>query len=199
MKKIKEFYWIGIIFSTLTITSFNLSAQSNTRRINLKLTKVKIGVNIGPYRGRTQQTDGPFNQGFSGFGQVYFPLEFSYGNSESKVSDEYAEKIILIRPSMIIHLIDNGSYAYGSGIQISIRSIKNFYLEYQLGIVYLEANNDISPDLNDGMNLHNFISINKPLNQHFTASIGFIHISKGAFDSTTSNQDVITLGLKWAL
>lgn len=198
MKRINLLIYTTVL-SILVLLTNPIKAQSIKEKLELKLSKVNVGFNVGPYRGRTPQTDGPFNQGFSGFGQVYFPLQLSYGKSKTIEVDEYNEKLILIRPSIIIHFIDNGSYAYGSGMQISVRSIKNFYLEYQLGIVYLEAKNGISPDLNDGMNLHNFISISKPLNQHFSTSIGFIHMSKGAFDSATSNQDVIALGLKWNL
>jgi hypothetical protein len=198
LRHIKLTYRIIVLILLLFAVKPTIKAQINKEKFKLEITKINFGVNAGPYRGRNPLTDGPFNQGISGFGQVYFPFQFSYGNSNTKVSDEYSEKTFLIRSSIIMHLVDNGSYAYGSGMQVSIRSIKNFYLEYQLGIVYLEANNDISPDLNDGMNLHNFISISKPLNQHFTTSLGFIHMSKGWYDSKTSNQDVITLGLKWS-
>ncbi|MGB0887121.1 MAG: hypothetical protein ACPGSL_03265 [Vicingaceae bacterium] len=198
MTKIKSITPLLLLFAVFTPIS-NCFSQANNDSFKLELTNANFGINIGPYRGRTPQTNGPFNQGFSGFGQVYFPLKLSYKNSKASIDNEYANKLILIRPSMLIHIIDNGSYAYGSGIQLSVRSFKQFYLEYQFGIVYLEARKDSSPDLHDGMNLHNFLSISKPLNQHFTASIGFIHLSKGFFDSTTSNQDVISLGLKWNL
>lgn len=194
-----KYFRIGIIVGFFSIFYSDCYAQTSKKNIGLELTKSNIGINIGPYRGRTPLTNGPFNQGFSGFGQIYFPLKLSYGNSKASIDNEYVGKLILIRPSMLIHIIDNGSYAYGSGIQMSVRCIQQIYLEYQFGIVYLEAKKYSSPDLHDGMNLHNFLSISKPLNQHFTASIGFIHLSKGFFNSKTSNQDVISLGLKWNL
>lgn len=199
MKFLKKYYWIGTTFSFLSIFCVDLKAQSNISKFNLEITKLKIGVNVGPYRGRTAETSGPFNQGFSGFGQIYFPFEFSYSGSKAAKPNEYSNKILLVRPSIILHLVDNGSFAYGGGTQISFHTIKQFYIAYQLGIVYLKAKENASPDLHDGKNLHNFVSISKPLNQHFTANIGFIHMSKGWFKSKTSNQDVISLGLKWNL
>jgi len=189
-----------ILLTAILLFGFNTTkSQNNTGKFALEITKANIGLNIGPYRGRTPETDGPFNQGISGFGQVYFPFQLSYGSSEITMPNEYSEQLILIRPSIIMHLVDNRSYAYGSAIQLSYLIIKQFYLEYQFGIVYLEAKNNVSPDLHDGMNLHHFISISKPLNQYFTASFGFIHMSKGWFKSKTSNQDVISVGIKWNL
>jgi hypothetical protein len=180
----------------------SVKSQNMAAKFGLEITKFKVGVNAGPYRGRTQQTDGPFDQGIAGFGQIYFPFQVSYGVTKDTSTVKYGEydnKIILLRPSTILHLVDNGSVAYGGGIQISFRTIKHFYLEYQFGIVYLEAKEGLSPDLNDGMNLHHFVSISKPLNRHFTASLGFIHMSKGWFNSKTSNQDVISLGIRYNL
>ena len=194
----KTLFYI-LLASFLISSSTVLRAQSNIKNLSLEITPFKVGINVGPYRGRTPETDGPFNQGTAGFGQVYFPFKVSVGKNDTAASKEYSNKTLLLRPSIIIHLIDNGALAYGGAIQLSFRTIKQFYLEYQLGIVYLEANEGASPDLYDGINLHHFVSLSKPLSNHFSASIGFVHLSKGAFDSKTSNQDLITLGIKYNL
>jgi hypothetical protein len=185
------------ITSILILALTPCHAQSSSNKLSADLTNFNIGMHIGPYRGRTPETDGPFNQGISGFGQVYFPFQVSYGAAKEATIDEYLNKKILLRPSIIIHTIDNGGVAYGGAIQISVKTFKQFYFEYQLGVVHLEAKDGASPDLYDGMNLHHFVSLSKPLSQNFTASFGFVHLSKGGFNSKTSNQDMITLGIKF--
>lgn len=188
----------------LPILIFALSpcqAQSSTNKLAAEFTNFTFGAHIGPYRGRTPETDGPFNEGFSLVGQAYFPMQLSFGATEDNTTkkDEYANKLLLLRPSLVLHFVDNGAIAFGGAMQLSCRTIKQFYLEYQLGVVYLDANDGASPDLHDGTNLHHLVSISKPLNKTFTASLGYIHMSKGSFKSKTSNQDLITLGIRFHL
>jgi len=202
---IKPLYRLTVLLILIFALKLNSTAQSNAGKFELEITKAKFGVNIGPYRGRTLQTDGPFNQGFAGFGQVYFPFQWSidyeknYADSLT-IKNEYNNRLFLIRPAVIFHLVDNGSLAFGLGIQFSFLITKQTYLEYQLSGVYLEATKAGLPDLNDGFNLHHFVSVSKPLSKHFSLSLGFVHLSRaGIGNGLTSNQDAITLGLKWVL
>jgi hypothetical protein len=190
-------FFVSILILALT----PCQAQSTSNKLSADLTNFSIGAHVGPYRGRTADTDGPFNEGVSLVGQVYFPFQLSFGMSNDTTSknNEYANKIVLIRPSVILHFIDNGSIAYGSGAQISFKTFNQIYLEYQFGVVHLDAKEGASPDLYDGTNLHHFVSLSKALNHSFTASLGFIHLSKGGFNSKTSNQDMITLGIRFHL
>lgn len=85
-------------------------------------------------------------------------------------------------------------------MQLSFLITKEFYLEYQLAGVYLEATKASAPDLNSGFNLHHTISISKPISRHFSLATSFIHLSGAGLDKgVVSNQDVITLGIKWNL
>jgi len=193
-------------------------SQNNAGKFDLEITKFKIGVNAGPYRGRTTQTNGPFDQGISGFGQIYFPFQWAVDykskfdndttildNAANKPArkfplNEYNKRIFLIRPSTLLHYVDNGSMAFGIGLQFSFLIVKQFYLEYQLSGVYVEANKAGEPDLHDGFNLHHFASISKPISRHFSLSIGFIHMSgAGVGTGKGANQDVISFGLKYNL
>jgi len=198
-------YRFTILLILIVALKLNSAAQPNTGKFELEITKAKFGINIGPYRGRTPQTDGLFNQGLSCFGQVYFPFQWSidyeknYADSLT-IKNEYNNRLFLIRPSAIFHYVDNGSMAFGLGIQFSFLITKQTYLEYQLSGVYLEATKTGLPDLNDGFNLHHFVSLSKPINKHFSLSLGLVHMSgAGIGNGLTSNQDVITLGLKWVL
>ena len=66
--------------------------------------------------------------------------------------------------------------------------------------VYVEANKAGLPDLNDGFNLHHFISLSRPLSNHLSLSLGLIHLSSaGIGNGKNSNQDVISLGIKLKL
>tara|TARA_B110000459_G_C16615755_1_gene498749 strand:+ start:2195 stop:2830 length:636 start_codon:yes stop_codon:yes gene_type:complete len=202
---IKPLYRLTVLLILIFPLKLNSSAQSNAGKFELEITKAKFGVNIGPYRGRTLQTDGPFNQGISGFGHVYFPFQWSLDYEKNytdslTIKNEYNNRLFLIRPAAILHLVDNGSMAFGLGIQLSFLITKQTYLEYQLSGVYLEATKAGLPDLNDGFNLHHFVSVSKPLSKHFSLSLGFLHLSgAGIENGLTSNQDAITLGLKWIL
>ncbi|PCJ26984.1 MAG: hypothetical protein COA97_04615 [Flavobacteriales bacterium] len=197
--------YLTIIIFCLFINKADILAQNNAGKFGLEITKFKIGINAGPYRGRTPQTDGPFNQGFSGFGQIYFPFQFSVDyrsnfSDSATITNEYNNRVFLLRPSALFHYVDNGSMAFGIGLQFSFLITKQVYLEYQLSGVYIEANKAGLPDLNDGFNLHHFVSISKPISRHFSLSLGFIHMSgAGLGNGKTSNQDVLTLGVKWNL
>ena len=178
-------------------------SQNNAGKFGLEITKAKIGINAGPYRGRTPLTDGPFDQGITGFAQVYFPFQWvadyrkNFSDSAT-ITNEYNERVFLLRPSALFHIVDNGSLAFGLGIQMSFLITKELYLEYQISGVYLEATAEGQPDLYDGFNLHHYVSISKPISRYFSLSLGAIHLSgAGLSDQPTSNQDVITLGLKW--
>ena len=181
------------------------SGQQMAGKLGLEITKAKIGLNAGTYRGRTPETNGPFNEGVAFLGQVYFPFQLAADyrknfSDSSAISNEYNNRVFLIRPSALFHYVDNGSIAFGGGIQFSFLIGKEFYLEYQISGVYLEATDDAGPDFNDGFNLHHLASISKPISRHLSLSIGLIHMSgAGLSNGTTSNQDVITLGLKWNL
>ncbi|NQX99510.1 MAG: hypothetical protein HRT73_16780, partial [Flavobacteriales bacterium] len=143
-----------IVFIIILALYFTpLKSQNNAGKFGLEITKLKVGINAGPYRGRTPQTNGPFNQGIAGFGQIYFPFQWSVDyqknyNDSLSVKNEYNNRLFIIRPSAILHVVDNGSLAFGLGVQFSFLITKQFYLEYQLSGVYLEATKVGLPDLN---------------------------------------------------
>lgn len=57
---------IFLIFITSIVSSpCKLTAQNNAGKLGLEITKIKFGLNVGPYRGRTPETDGLFNQGIA--------------------------------------------------------------------------------------------------------------------------------------
>ncbi|MBL4594470.1 MAG: hypothetical protein JKX68_11745 [Flavobacteriales bacterium] len=194
-----------LLVAILFISYSSIKSQNNAGKFGLEITKLKVGINTGPYRGRTPQTDGPFNQGIAGFGQIYFPFQFStdYRSNfldSATITNEYNKRVFLLRPSALFHYVDNGSMAFGIGLQFSFLITKQFYIEYQLGGVYVEATVAGEPDLNDGFNLHHFISVSKPISRHFSLSLGLVHMSgAGLSNGKTSNQDVITLGVKYNL
>jgi hypothetical protein len=204
MSNLKKQYWIGIAICFQAIYCKNLTAQNSAGKFGLEITKAKIGINSGAYRGRSPETDGPFNQGTVFIGQAYFPIQWVIDyqknfSDSTLIKNEYNNRIFLIRPSALFHYVDNGSYAMGIGLQFSFLLTKEFYLEYQLAGVYLEATKVGAPDLYSGFNLHHTLSLSKPLSRHFTVSTSFIHLSGAGLDKSTSNQDVIALGLKWNL
>lgn len=198
------FSFISLIL--LLISSLGVKSQHNIGQFNLEITKAKIGLNAGPYRGRTAETNGPFNEGFAVVGQVYFPFQWvidykSKLEKDTIITDEYNQRKFLIRPSVLFHVIDEGSIAFGIATQFSFLIVKDFYLEYQLGGVYLEAASANHPDLNDGFNLHHTVSISKPVSRHFSVALSIVHFSGAQLQDNQkgSNQDVIALGLKWNL
>ena len=131
INKISIAIFLSIVFLMNTVLC---TAQSNKGKFQLEITKAKFGVNIGPYRGRTAQTSGPFDQGISGFGQIYFPFQWSidyqhnYSDSFS-IKNEYNNRLFLIRPSAVFHYVDNGSMAFGCGFQFSFLITHQIYLE----------------------------------------------------------------------
>ena len=188
----------------LCLGSIPASSQNAAGKLGLEITKAKIGLNVGPYRGRTPETSGPFDQGFSAMTQVYFPFQFAADyrknfSDSAVITNEYNNRVFLIRPSALFHFVDNGSVAMGAGIQFSFLIGREFYFEYQPSTVYLEATDDAGTDFNDGFNLHHFVSISKPVSRHFSLSLGLIHMSGAGLGSNTSNHDVISFGLKWNL
>jgi hypothetical protein len=197
-------YILLLLASTFFIQK-KIIAQNNAGKIGLEITKAKFGIDFGPYRGRTESTNGFFNQGVTLITQAYFPIQWCADyqkNFELKntIKDEYNERIFLIRPSVLFQFVDNGSYAMGLALQFSFLLTKSYYLEYQLAGIYLEATTAGEPDLFSGFNLHHKISISKPIARHFSMSVNFIHFSGAGIDKkTTSNQDVIALGIRWNL
>jgi hypothetical protein len=181
------------------------SAQNMSGKLDLEITKAKIGINVGPYRGRSKQTNGPFNQGIAGFGQIYLPFQLiidyrSNFSDSSTIINEYNKRRFLLRSSALIHIVDNRSYAFGIGIQVSFLIVCDFYIEYQIGAVYLEASKNAGPDIYNGFNLHHVASISKPIGRHFSISMNYIHMSGGGIgNGKVSNQDIIALGIKWNL
>ena len=200
--RIIRFFWFSILLLPLTL---DVEAQNNAGKFGLEITKAKMGINMGPYRGRTLETNGFFDQGIAGYGQIYFPFQWAVDyrsnfSDSATVKNEYNNRLFLIRPSALLHYVDNGSMAFGLGVQFSFLIVSDFYLEYQLASVYIEANAAGAPDLYDGFNLHHFISISKPISRHFSFSVGFIHISGAGLGSgEISAQDVASLGIKWNL
>ncbi len=193
-----------VLITIFLLGLIKLPAQSSAGKFGLEITKLKMGTYAGPYRGRTEETNGPFNQGFSVIEQIYFPFQLAADyrknfSDSSTIKNEYNERVFLIRPSALLHYVDNGSMAFGVGIQISFLMFNQFYIEYQLSGVYLEANRAGEPDLYDGFNLHHFPSISKPISRHFTLSFGYMHMSGAGLGAPVSNQDVLALGLKWNL
>lgn len=205
MINIKNTYQLAILLTIVLSFNIGVKAQPNAGKFNLEITKAKIGINIGPYRGRTPETDGPFNQGIAALGQIYFPFQWTADyrknyNDSLTIKNEYNNRLFLIRPNAIFHYVDNKSMAFGLGLQFSFLISQQVYLEYQLSGVYLEATNAGLPDLHDGFILHHFVSLSRPISRHFSLSFGLIHMSgAGIGNGLTSNQDVISLGLKWNL
>jgi hypothetical protein len=200
----KKIHWIGLTLSFFTAFCPNVKAQNSAGKFGLEITKAKFGINGGPFRGRTPETDGFFNQGIAYLGQAYFPIQwvadYQKNFSDSTlITNEYNNRVFLIRPSALFHYVDNGSYAMGIGFQFSFLLTQEFYIEYQLAGVYLEATKAGAPDLNSGFNLHHTLSLSKPISRHFTLCTSFIHLSGAGLDKSSSNQDVIALGLKWNL
>jgi len=194
-----------ILIIIIILSCISLKAQNNAGKFGLEITKAKIGLNVGPYRGRTSLTNGLFNQGITGFGQVYFPFQFAVDyrsnfSDSAMVVSEYNNRKFLLRPSALLHIVDNGSMIFGIAIQLSFLIVRDFYIEYQLAGVYIEATKAGAPDLYDGFNLHHFASISKPISRHFSLSFGYVHMSgAGLSNGIVSNQDAITLGVKWNL
>jgi len=202
MKLLQFITYYFLIFLCCVLSTTQLKAQGNEGKLKLEIVNPNIGIYAGPYRGRTAETDGFFNQGFTGFGQVYFPFQIAvdYRNKfldTATISNEYNNRIFLLRPSALFQVSDNGSYALGPAIQFSWLIIKDYYLEYQLAFVYLEATQAAAPNLYSGFNLHHFVSVSKPVSKHFSLSIGYVHLSgAGLGNGTVSNQDVLALGVK---
>lgn len=192
-----------LLLFILLLGFIKLPAQHIAGKMKLEIIRAKIGFNIGPYRGRTKTTDGPFNEGFAGFSQIYFPFQLAVDYHEkfndSTITNEYNNRVFLIRPSALFHYVDNGSIAFGIGTQFSFLIWNEFYFEYQISGVYLEANKNGEPDLYDGFNLHHILSLSKPMSRHFSLATSFIHMSGAGLNETVSNQDVISIGIKWNL
>ena len=199
-KYVYVIYLIAFLFFNQKILS-----QNSAGKFGLEITKAKIGLDIGSYRGRTENSNGFFNQGFSTIAQAYFPIQWAADyqknfESENTITNEYNNRIFLIRPSALFHFNDNRSYAMGLGIQFSFLVSNSFYIEYQLAGVYLQATKAAEPDLFSGFNLHHKISISRPISRHFSVSGSFIHLSGAGIDKkSTSNQDLIALGIRWNL
>ena len=199
LKTIRFFILLFILWSAKPCST---NAQNNAGKFSLEITKAKIGINLGPYRGRTSTTDGFFNQGVAGFAQIYFPFQLatdyrSNFSDTATIINEYNKRLFLIRPSALFHIVDNGTYAMGVALQFSFLIVSDFYIEYQLAGIYLEAPKAAAPDLHSGFNLHHFVSISKPVGRHLSLSMGYVHISNAFLvASKGSNQDVLTLGLK---
>lgn len=189
-----------IVFSLLPV-----QAQNQAGKLGLEITRFKVGLNAGPYRGRTPSTNGPFNQGIGFIGQLYFPFQLAADyrqnfSDSTIITNEYNNRIFLMRPSAILHYLDNGSMAFGGGVQFSFLLTKEFYLEYQLSGIYVEANNEGAPDLYDGFNLHHIVSISKPVSRHLSLMGGIAHLSGAGIGSGRSSaQDMLIIGLKWNL
>lgn len=193
------------ILTILLLSCCSIKAQNQAGKLGLEIKKLQLELNVGAYRGRTTETDGPFNQGVSFIGQVYFPFQIAADyrknfTDSTRVKDEYNSRVFLIRPSTLFHYVDNGSMAFGLGVQFSFLISNNFYVEYQLTPAYVEANKAGEPDLYDGFNLHHIISLSKPISRHFSLKLAIVHLSGAGLSSgKSSNQDVITLGVKWNL
>ncbi|PJB14361.1 MAG: hypothetical protein CO118_09010 [Flavobacteriales bacterium CG_4_9_14_3_um_filter_32_8] len=193
------------ILLLLTFYYASAESQNNAGKFGLEITNPNFSVYVGPYRGRTAQTDGFFNQGIVGFGQIYFPFQLviDYRSNfldSAIVTNEYNKRIFLIRPSALFQVVDNGSYALGIAVQLSWLIVKEFYLEYQISLAYVEATKAAAPDLYSGFNLHHFVSLSKPISKHFTLSAGYSHLSNAYLvDAKGSNMDAIVVGLKWNL
>ena len=205
MRFLKKYNWLVFCLSFLTCFPQKLSAQNSAGKFGLEITKAKIWIYGGPYRGRTPETDGPFNQGFVFICQTYFPIQWTADyqknfSDSTAITNEYNKRIFLIRPSALFHFVDNGSIAMGIALQFSFLIAKEFYLEYQLAGVYLEATKAGLPDLTSGFNLHHTISVSKPIARHFSISTSIVHMSGAGLDhGVVSNQDLIALGIKWNL
>lgn len=192
-----------LLFTSLFIQPNILNAQNNAGKFGLEIVNTKIGLNVGGYRGRTPETNGLFNQGVSGFGQIYFPFQMAIDykknfNDSIIETNEYNNRIFLIRSSALFHTIDNGSYAFGLAIQFSWLLFNEFYIEYQICPAYIEATKESAPDLNSGFNLHHFVSLSKPINNFLSFSLGIVHISNaGLSNQKGSNHDLLSIGFKF--
>lgn len=198
----KFFLHAILILTVLHFFATPIQSQNNAGKFGLEITKPNFGIYVGPYRGRTTQTDGFFNQGIVGFGQIYFPFQLTIDyrsnfSDSAIVTNEYNKRIFLIRPSALFQIVDNGSYALGFAVQFSWLIVNEFYIEYQLSLTYIEATKNAAPDLYSGFNLHHFVSISKPISKHFSLSAGYSHLSNAYLvDAKGSNIDAILIGVK---
>ncbi len=206
MRTFIKYYLFGLTILLATFYCPNISAQNQVGKFGLEITKTKLGLHAGAFRGKNPHpTDGTFNKGASFLGQAYFPFQLAadYRNNftdTSGIKNEYNNRVFLIRSSAIFHVVDNGSMAFGMGIQLSFLITNEFYLEYQISGVYVEANDAGAPDLIDGFNLHHLVSLSKPISRHYSLTAGFNHISSaGIGDVRNSNIDTYMIGIKWNL
>lgn len=198
----RAFLFIFLIVS-LSLQANSSYTQNNAGKFGLEIVNPKIGLNFGGYRGRTPETNGLFNQGVSGFGQIYFPFQMAIDYRKNFIdsiseSNEYNNRVFLIRSSALFHVIDNGSYAFGLAIQFSWLLFNEFYIEYQLSPTYLEATKKSAPDLNSGFNLHHYVSLSKPITNYLSLSLGIVHLSNaGLSNQKGSNHDLLSIGFKF--
>ncbi len=172
-------------------------SQSNEGEFGLEITKLNIGLASGYYSGRTANS----NNGLSTSGQIYFPFRWAIdyeANFLDSLSDEYSNRIFLIRPVFVFQTYDDIAYGFGLANQFSWLITNSFYLEYQLGIVYNEATLAAEPDIYRGFSIHHYASISKPLSKHLTIHLGYGHLSNaGLIQGDNSIIDAYLIGLKF--
>ena len=188
----------------ISCLSQTTNAQNNAGKFGLEISDAKLSLNGGPYRGRSASTNGFFNQGVAFMGQIYFPFQLTVDyrknfSDSAKYINEYNNRIFLIRPSALLHYVDNGSYAFGLGCQFSWLISYGVYIEYQISGIYLEATKEGLPDLNSGFNLHHYVSISKSISKKISLAVGLIHFSDAHLTSGDgANQDVLSIGFTYS-
>lgn len=190
---VKTLFIVLTLFALLT----SVSAQDRKGHFEVEITKLNIGLSPGYFTGRDKSS----NSGFATLGQIYFPfrwaLDYDTNFSEPRIN-EYDERIIQIRPSVIFQRYSDLAYGFGLGNQFSWKLVRSLYLEYQIGLVYNEAKIAAKPDIFSGFSLHHSISIATPISKQFTLFVVYMHLSNaGIIDGENSIVDVYGIGIRF--
>lgn len=189
------------IISILLIGFATTKAQNNKGKFELEIVSANIGLYGTTYSTRSEGIQ-KMGKEFGFFSQVYFPFQWSVDyetnfNDSLTYNGEYNKRLFLIRPQALFSVTQQGNVFGGLSIQFSWLLFNQFYLEYTTGVVWVEAEKSATDGLSSGFNLNQTLSISQPINQHFTFSLGFNHLSGAHIFDSEANQDLVYLGLKY--
>ena len=186
----------------LLLLSFRYTkAQNNKANFELEIINANIGLYGATYSTRSEGIK-KMGEEFGFFSQVYFPFQWAV-DYESNFNDslsyqgEYNDRLFLIRPQFLFSVTQQSNVTAGLSIQFSWLLFHQFYIEYASGVVWVEAKKSATDGLSSGFNLNQTLSISQPINNHFTFSLGFNHLSNAHISNSEANQDVLYLGLKY--
>jgi len=199
----KNFFLFSVLFlSTIVfgqnssrqeiLDSINHSREKELGVFNLYIKKTEIEFIVGAFRNREIAS-----QGFE-FGNFTYHIYLPFQYDLNYVNLNARDKLLKLNTTFIVHHSKYGNYAIGLGERFSFLIIKNFYLSYQIGIVWCEP---VKRNTNDGINdmgfcLHHEYGLAYNIGHKFKISTNVIHISNGnLFKAVKNNQDVIAVGL----